>query len=278
MTEICAPNVDRQGSRLTVGAQISVVGGRGKTGRSVAEALAARGVTARPLGRAELADPVAAMRGCQALYLMAPNMAEDEPDLVATMLEAARKAEVGRVVYHSVCAPYAPAMPHHLGKAIGEDLVRRSGLDWTILQPCAYVQNFLPGLRGEEPAITAAYDLDQPFGLVDLRDVGEAAAITLLDAAHVGATYELGGPAMVTLRDLAAAAERALGRPVRLTRLTAADWAAGPGSDLDPRERDWLLAMFDYYDRHGLPCGPLPLRELLGRSAHDLDTTLRAEL
>ncbi|RLV56123.1 nmra family transcriptional regulator [Aeromicrobium phragmitis] len=259
-------------------AEVAVVGGRGKTGHAVAAALGARGVVARPIGRAEMPDPVAALQGCEAMYLMAPNMAEDEPALVTSLLDAARTAGVNRVVYHSVSAPYAPGMPHHVGKAVSEDLVRRSGLNWTILQPCAYVQNFLSGLRADEPAVEAVYDLDQPFGLVDLTDVGEAAAITLLDPSHVGATYELGGPALVSVRDLAAAAERVLGRPVRLAQIAASDWAAGPGASLGERERSWLLGMFDYYDKHGLPCGPLPLRELLGRPAHDLDTTLRAEL
>ena len=258
--------------------EVAVIGGRGKTGHAVTTALGPRGVVARAIGRAELADPVAALQGCQAMYLMAPNMAEDEPGFVSALLDAARSADVGRVVYHSVCAPYAPAMPHHVGKAVSEDLVRRSGLDWTILQPCAYVQNFLPGLRAPDPAVEVVYGLDRPFGLVDLGDVGEAAAITLLETTHVGATYELGGPSLVTVRDVAAAAERGLGRPVRLAQITASDWAAGPGADLGERERTWLLDMFDYYDRHGLPCGPIPLRELLGRRAHDLDTILRAAL
>ena len=56
-----------------------------------------------------------------------------------------------------------------------------------------------------------------------------------------------------------------LTRPVRLRRLDEREWAVGPGSALDPRERDWLLAMFAYYDRHGLPAGSRSLATLLGR-------------
>ena len=96
---------------------IAVVGGHGKTGRAVTKALQERGVSARPLGRAELVDPVDALRGCEAIYLIAPNMFEDEGAFVAGILVAAETAGVAKVVYHSVATPYAPSMPHHMGKA-----------------------------------------------------------------------------------------------------------------------------------------------------------------
>ena len=89
--------------------------------------------------------------------LDAPGLNPDSaPTLVVALRRAAlpplfdalRQAGVGRAVYHSVASPYAPAMPHHLGKAASEDVVRRSGLGWTILQPGAYLQNLdLSALR-----------------------------------------------------------------------------------------------------------------------------------
>src|SRR5699024_5880992 len=115
-----------------------------------------------------------------------------------------------RIVYHSVAAPYLPEMPHHLAKAESERLVRGSGADWTILQPCAYVQNFVPALSEAEPALVVPYDPDRTFGLIDLADVGEAAALALTGSAAngalVGSSIELGGPARVSARDLAQAA------------------------------------------------------------------------
>jgi uncharacterized protein YbjT (DUF2867 family) len=258
---------------VTTAKTVAVLGGTGKTGRSVCRALEGRGAVARPLGRSALDDLGQALDGADAAYLIAPNMHPDEPALVGQVLAACRDAAVGQVVHHSVAAPYAPAMPHHLGKAVSEDLVRRSGLAWTVLQPCAYVQNFVPALAGSR-VLEAAYDVDALFGLVDLEDVGEAAATVLLDDGHVGATYELGGPRLVSLRDVAAAAEAVTSRPVELRRITAEEFRA----DVDERTRDWLLRMFDYYDRHGLPTGPLPLRALLGRAATGLEETLRREL
>jgi uncharacterized protein YbjT (DUF2867 family) len=165
-------------------------------------------------------------------------------------------------------------MPHHLGKAVAEDLVRRSGLGWSILQPCAYVQNHVSSLAGPAPALRVAYDPDALFGLVDLDDVAEAAATVLLDAGHTGATFELGGPAPVSVRDVARAAEAVLGREVPVTRIEEEEFEA----DVDERTRDWLLRMFRYYDRHGLPTGPLPLGALLGRAPTGLGDTLARAL
>lgn len=258
--------------------RVAVVGGNGKTGRAVSKALQARAITVSPIGRAELPNLADALRDTDAVYLIAPNMYEDEPGLVDRVVEAAHAAGVRRLGYHSVAAPYAPAMPHHLGKAVGEDHVRRSGLDWTILQPCAYVQNFVPALRSPDPVLRVAYSPRSAFGLVDLVDVAEVAAAVLSSPGHVGATYELGGPAAVSVEDVAAAAVDVLGSPVRVQQIAVDEWVSSDGAQLEPRVREWLVAMFDYYDAHGLPTGPLPLTALLGRSPTSLHETLRREL
>ena len=164
----------------------AIIGGHGKTGRAVAHALARRGVEPVPLGRAAWPDLAGAMAGCDAAYVVAPNFHPDEPAYVAHALAACQAAGVGRVGYHSVVSPYVPAMAHHVGKAAAEDLVRRSGLAWTILQPGVYLQNF--DLTGP---VEVPYDVDARFGFLDLADLGEAVATVLVEDGHVGATYEL---------------------------------------------------------------------------------------
>ena len=218
---------------------IAVLGGHGKTGRAVCSALADRGVDARPLGRADWPDLASAVAGCEAAYVIAPNLHPDEPAYVAAALAALGSAGVARVVYHSVASPYAPAMPHHVGKAVSEDLVRRSGLEWTILQPGAYLQNL---------DLTAPVDLpyspDARFGFLELADLGRVAAVVLTDPGHGGATYEL-ATRVATVRELATEA----GVSVRQVP--------------DPDTHPWLSAMFAYYDDHGLPVGTRVLGALL---------------
>lgn len=222
------------------GPRVAIVGGHGRTGRAVAAALHERGVEPVSLGRADWDDLSAAMAGCAAAYLIAPNFHPDEPAYVAHALAAAGAAGVSRVVYHSVASPYVPAMPHHLGKAVSEDVVRRSGLDWTILQPGAYLQNL--DLSGP---VEVPYDVDAVFGFADLADVAAVAALVLTEDGHAGATYELASR-VASVAELAAEAG-----------VTA--------SRTDVRPEGWLGAMFTYYDAHGLPVGTLPLRALLGR-------------
>ena len=263
--------------------RIAIVSGTGKTGRAIAEVVRAAGDVPVPLGRKELADPVAALRGCQAAYLMAPNLHRDELGFIEMLLEGCRAAGVERIVYHSVAAPYAPSMPHHLAKAESEDRVRRSSLPFTIVQPCAYVDNLLPGLRGSEPALSVPYDPDTPFGLVGLRDVGEAAARLLTTQDHLGASLELGGPRLVSIREVAQAAQQVLGTEVALEVTTQETWAAvqearGADAGIDARERVWLRAMFDYYDRYGLPCGSAGIPAILGREARSVEEVLADEL
>jgi uncharacterized protein YbjT (DUF2867 family) len=220
---------------------VAVVGGHGKTGRAVTGALTGKDVGVLPLGRADWPDLAAAVAGCDAAYVIAPNLHPDEPAYVTAALDALTSAGVRRVVYHSVASPYAPAMPHHLGKAVGEDLVRRSGLDWTILQPGAYLQNL--DLTG---AVDLPYSPDVTFGFLDLADLGRAASVVLTEPGHVGATYEL-ATRVATVRELASEA----GVPVRQVP--------------DPGTHPWLSAMFAYYDDHGLPVGTRVLDALLGR-------------
>jgi NAD(P)H dehydrogenase (quinone) len=234
------------------GPRVAVVGGNGKTGVAVCAALAARGADAVPLGRAEWDHLGGEMEGCVAAYLIAPNFHPDEPGFVAHVLKVAAAAGVGRVVYHSVASPYVPAMPHHLGKAVSEDVVRTSGLRWTILQPGAYVENL-----DLTATVYLPYRADAEFGFAALDDVGRAAAEVLLDADHHGATYELASR-LATVADLAAEAG------VDVVVESADEWFARyqvpPG-----RVREGLAAMYAYYDAHGLPVGEVPLRALLDR-------------
>ncbi len=219
--------------------RVAVLGGHGKTGRAVCGALVDRGVDTLPLGRADWPHLAPAVAGCAAAYVIAPNLHPDEPAYVASALAALTAAGVGRVVYHSVASPYAPAMPHHVGKAVSEDLVRRSGLAWTVLQPGAYLQNL--DLSGP---IDLPYSPDVRFGFLDLEDLGRAAGVVLTEDGHEGATYEL-ATRVATVRELADEAG------VEVRRVP------------DPGTHPWLTTMFGYYDAHGLPVGTRVLAALL---------------
>jgi uncharacterized protein YbjT (DUF2867 family) len=249
--------------------RIVVAGAGGKTGRAVADAVAAAGWEVVRLGRADgdLSDPATLRRACEgadALYHLAPNMAADEVAMGAHALAAARVHGV-RLVYHSVLAPAVEAMPHHWRKAQVESMLRAApDVAWTILQPAPYLQNLLPFL--DEARATGRfrlpYDPTRPLAMVDLTDVGTAAVTVLAEPDHVHATWELCGEAAVTHTSVA----EAIG--VRVERVPPDRW---PGAGPD------LVAMFRFYDDHGLVGSTAALRSLLGREPSGLTDFLAVE-
>ncbi|MEV7005020.1 NAD(P)H-binding protein [Streptosporangium sp. NPDC051022] len=252
---------------------IAVTGAAGKTGRAVLDALDAAGLPARPVVRrpsglpgevvADLLDPAGvrvALRGCEAVYHMAPNVHPEEERIGRTVIAAA--VETGaRLVFHSVLHPQLEAMPHHWAKLRVEEALIESPLTWTIVQPAPYLQNLLP----RDGELCVPYRLDAPFSLVHLDDVAEVAARLLADPGLAFGCYELAGPATVTVLDVA----RALGVPARRTDVE--EWrqhAAAAG--LGGYAVDALAAMFAHYDRHGLVGSPRVLSGLLGRAPRGL--------
>src|SRR5579859_3028585 len=249
-------------------ALVAVAGAAGKTGRAVVKALRSRSLSVRPLVRrpcgmdgeviVDLLDASSVrdgIRGVDAVYHMAPNMHPAEFEIGRNMISAAQDLSVERIVYHSVLHPQIEPMPHHWDKMRVEEALINSRLRWTILQPAPYIQNFK---RPPDGVLRVPYRTDAPFSFVDLMDVAEAAATVLMEDKFDYGIYELAGPAVITVEDLA----RGFG-----VNLESTDSGEAP-----PR----LAAMFEYYDRHGLVGNPAALEMILGRPpTNALDALLR---
>ncbi len=269
---------------------IVVTGAGGKTGRAVVAALAARGAKVRAWARREapeltaaeviaggdLRDPDAvrrALRGAQAVYHICPNMHPDEAAIGMTMIAAARAAGLEHFVYHSVLHPQTEAMPHHWNKLRVEEALWESGLNVTILQPAAYMQNLLAGWPAivEEGRLRAPYPVATRLSLVDVGDVAEVVARVITEPGHRAATYELAGTPGLTQADVAATLGGALGRPVRAEAYSIEAWETGAReAGLSDYAVDTLKAMFRYYTDFGLTGSPNALRWLLGREPTSL--------
>ncbi|MYW01402.1 NmrA family NAD(P)-binding protein, partial [Streptomyces sp. SID3343] len=209
-----------------------------------------------------------ALRGCAAVYHIAPNVHPDEPAIGRTLIEAARRGKVRRFVFHSVLRPQLRAMPHHEAKLRVEEALFESDLAVTVLQPAPYHQNTLDAwdtiVRTGDFAVP--YRVDAPFAAVDLNDVAEAAAVVLGEDGHEHAVYELAGPESVTPRQMAAELATVLERPVTARRIDPREWCENARiGGLSGYPLDTLTAMFAFYDRHGLTGNPRTLTALLGR-------------
>ncbi len=64
--------------------------------------------------------------------------------------KSSQETALSHFVYHSVLHPQTEEMPHHWQKLRVEESLFRTHLPFTILQPCAYMQNLdihWPGMR-----------------------------------------------------------------------------------------------------------------------------------
>lgn len=257
-----------------------VIGGTGTVGTQVVGSLAARGVTARAMSRqtregavyGDLQKPEtlgAAMTGFDAVFL-ATALAPDETNQGLAAVEAAKSAGVRRFVYMSVQdVDGGRHIPHFASKLPIEHAVRRSSMEWTILQPNNFFQNDLQ-LRD---AITGPGVYPFPISArgvsrVDTRDIAEAAAIALTTDAAIGEAVVVAGPQALTGPDVAAAYAERLGRPVHYVGQDIGAWAAGMAQFLPP----WMVIdvriMLEYFDERGLVAnaGQIErLTKLLGR-------------
>jgi len=242
------------GERMSV----LVVGATGKTGQPLVETLAARGVEVRAATRHTAPGPGAAVHfdwaqratwqpalaGVDALYVVGPYAEPDAPVLVRDLLAAA--TEVRRVVLLSILG--VDALPDVIPMALWEQQVRESGLDWTILRPNWFMQNFsslfAESLRDHGRLALPAGDAAVSF--VDTRDIALVAAASLTEDGHAGNHYTLTGPEALTHGEVVALLGAAAGRDLRYVPLTpggfANDLRHGGASDT---VITWQSALFE---------------------------------
>jgi NAD(P)H dehydrogenase (quinone) len=268
---------------------ILVTGAGGKTGKAVLKALVARGAAVRAFVRSaahhaalkaigvhdvevgEMDDPLAwsrAIRGTSAVYHICPNVSPHELPFAKALVAAAANSGVPRLVYHSVLHPQIEAMPHHWAKLRVEEMLFGSGLDVTILQPTAYMQNSLAewDRMVGDGIYRVPYPVETKLSLVDLDDVAEAAALALTGDGHSGATYELVGTPPMSQIEIAETFGHALHRAVRAEAEPVEAWTQRARSAaMDHYQLETLAKMFQAYARDGLCGNPNVLGWLLKR-------------
>lgn len=217
---------------------IVVTGATGQLGRLVVESLLDRGVTADQvvaLGRrteslsdlsergvsvrrADYTDRASldeALHGATTLVLVSGNEVGQRVAQHANVVDAAKAAGVVHIIYTS--APHADTSslvlaPEH--KAT-EELIRASGIAFTILRNNWYTENYLGDL--EQARATGEIVSSAGAGRVasaSRADYAAAAAVVATSTGHEGASYELSGDVAWDFTDLAAAVSQIVGRPV----------------------------------------------------------------
>ncbi|MGI5532046.1 NAD(P)H-binding protein [Streptomyces syringium] len=221
---------------------VLVIGGTGKTGRRVVAGLKERGVAVRVASRSseqrfDWLDESTwgpALEGVGAVYAVPLEGVA----VSRSFTGLARRSGVKRIVLLSargvdVPGYYEDGEAADEKKAVGEEAgvashlqgegaVRDSGLEWTILRPGWFAQNFSEGLfldallAGELRLPVA----DGAATFVDLEDVAAVAVAALTEEGHTGQVYEMSGPRAVNLETAVAEIAEATGRPIRYVPVT----------------------------------------------------------
>jgi uncharacterized protein YbjT (DUF2867 family) len=223
---------------ITMNSPILAVGAAGKSAGLVVPELAERGLKVRGMVRdLKQSDAVlrrgaaevvlgdlrdarsleAALRNVRSIFYIAPAFIPNEAQIGVNLVNAARAAGVRRFVFSSVIHPTIGALVNHKAKAPVEEPVLLSGMEYTLLQPTMFYQNFARSW----PEVLATGVLAQPwsiqtrFSRVDYRDVAEVAAIALAEDRLTFGTFELCAPGHLDRTDVAALISEVLGRTIR---------------------------------------------------------------
>ncbi|MCI4665768.1 MAG: NAD(P)H-binding protein [Neomegalonema sp.] len=203
---------------------ILVIGPTGKTGRRVVDRLAAQHRQIRLGGRA---SPVPfdwdqpetwpqALQGVSAAFVTYyPDLAfPGAEEKIFALTEQAKKANVGRLVLLS-----GRGETHALRC---EEIVRRSGVDFTLVRCAWFAQNFSEGYLHEAVmnGVVAAPAGDVREPIVDVDDIADVAVAALTEDRHAGELYEITGPRLMHFSEIASELGRAAGREIVYAPIT----------------------------------------------------------
>lgn len=251
-----------------------VTGVTGKTGSRVAALLAAAGHPVRPGSRTapipfdwtDRATWAPALAGVDSVYLaFQPDLAvPGAPDTIRAFTAAAVAAGVRSVVLLS-----GRGEPEALEC---EEIVRDSGLTWTVVRCSFFAQNFSEGAFVDDVLAGAVAlpngDVPEPF--VHADDIAEVAAAALTDARHAGQVYELTGPRALTFADAVGEIAAATGRDIAFIPVTRPEFVAALSEYQVPDE---VISLLDYLfgtvldGRNSAPADGV--RRALGRAPRD---------
>ncbi|SES22005.1 Uncharacterized conserved protein YbjT, contains NAD(P)-binding and DUF2867 domains [Tranquillimonas rosea] len=245
---------------------ILVIGATGKTGRRVASRLEARDIAVRRGSRNsdipfdwEAPDTLGpALTGVRAAYVTYfPDLAfPGAVNKLESLCETARDVGVEHLVLLSGRGE------HHA--RLGEDVVRASGVDFTIVRAAWFAQNFSEGYL-RDPILAGVLpmpggDIAEP--IIDIEDIADVAVAALTEDGHSGELYEVTGPRLMTFAEMAAALSQATGREIRHLPISFEDFHA----NVAQAGGDFVADVFTSIARETLD----------GRNAHITDGVMRA--
>ncbi|MEO9255145.1 MAG: SDR family oxidoreductase, partial [Tepidiformaceae bacterium] len=276
---------------------VGVTGASGHLGRLVIQTLATRvpaanilalarttakaaglGVAVREADYDRPETLVVALKGIDTLLLISASEVGKRQTEHHNVIEAARKAGVKRVVYTSLLradtSPIGLASEH----IATEREIEASGIPHTFLRNGWYNENYI----GSIEAALAHGTLLGCAGTGKISsaaraDYADAAVEAVVDAAHVGKTYELAGDESWTLADLAAELSRQSGKTILYHNVSESEYAATLQASGVPKPMAELVAGWDTGTAQGgLFDNTRQLSRLIGHPTTPMSELVRA--
>lgn len=263
---------------------IVVTGATGNIGRPLTQALAEAGREVTAVSRhtaavpdgvrhvvADLAEPAGlkpALDGAEALFLLLSGDLHAAGAHPADIIGEAAAAGVRRVVLLSTLGVVTrPFGSTRIAMRELEDVLRESGLEWSILRPGGFASNALwwaESVRAHQVVAAPFGDVGVP--VIDPADIAAVAAACLLEDRHIGGAYELTGPEVITPRQQTEAIAAALGTPVTFQELTRGEAKAAMSLSMPGELADDTLDIIGSPSPAELRISP-DVQQILGRPA-----------
>jgi len=237
--------VNTQTSTTSSNELVLVLGATGKTGRRIVSSLENLGVPVRLGSRS--ASPAfdwndsgtwdACLAGVTRIYVnYAPDLAM--PGATRAISELARRARAAEVKHLVLLSGRGEEEAQAC-----EAIIQASGIDWTIVRASWFNQNFSEGAFAEmvRAGQIALPDVATPEPFVDVDDIAEVAVVALTRPGHAGEIYEVTGPRMLTLADVAEELSNAIGRNITYTPVPHDAFVQSVAESGAPQDVLWML-------------------------------------
>lgn len=277
---------------------IVVFGATGTIGSQVLAQLAERGEPVRAVARteekaaalhsdtveavvADLADPAslpAALVGADQVFVATPASA-DQVELESNLVDAIGGSDVHLVKlaalgYDAVPAEKAIAFAANHARIVQH--ARERGVALTVLAPSGFLSNLLASAGTVRQGQLYGSAGDGGVAWVDPRDVAAVAVHVLTAGGHVGASYAVTGPEVLTHDQLAARLSTGLGREVRYVDLPAEQFRQSlRDAGIDGWTADALTELHQVYRAHQSEVVTDDVQKATGRPARSFDDWLR---
>ena len=155
---------------------------------------------------------IPAVRDIDKIYLLTWN-GPTQLQQVQNVIKAASENGKPCIVRHSM---WGPGNSRIIKQGLqAEEIIKSSGLPWTILKPTFYMQNTMMAAQTIAAQGNIYWDMKEgKLGMIDVRDIAEAAFAVITGEGYEGKSYILTGPEAISFTDIAEIFSRVLEKKV----------------------------------------------------------------